>query len=94
MIDVEEIELPDGRKVRISARALDIDDHDDCPFCLGRATAHRGDGEDRNPFPRVDAPRGSAQWYESDYGLWLTGYGVGSAEPGGLLWYEQPNRAW
>jgi hypothetical protein len=92
MVDMEQFDLTDGRKARITQRALEIDDHDDCAFCLGRAAAHRGDGEDCNPFPEVDVRRGSDEWYESDYGLWLAGYGVGSTEPGGLLWYEQPNR--
>ena len=91
---MEELELPDGRKVRFTDRVLesDLDDHDDCPFCLGRSTAHRGDGEGHNPFPPVDVSQGSVEWYESDYGLWLAGHDLGSTEPGGLLWYEQPNR--
>jgi hypothetical protein len=93
MVGMEEFELPDGRKARITQRALEIDDHDDCPFCLGRAAAHRGDGEDRNPFPEVDFRRRSVEWCESDYGLWLEGHAIGSIEPGGLLWFEQPNRA-
>jgi len=93
MVGMGEFRLPDGRKVRITERALEnIDDHDDCPFCLGQAAAHRGDAEECNPFPEVDVRRGSDEWYESDYGLWLTGHSLGSTEPGGLLWYEQPNR--
>jgi len=49
---MEDFDLLDGRKVRFTERVLesDIDEHDDCPFCLGRAAAHRGDGEERNPF--------------------------------------------
>jgi hypothetical protein len=40
--DVEDFELlPDGRKVRFTDRALELfDDHDECPFCIGRAAAH------------------------------------------------------
>jgi hypothetical protein len=91
---MEEFELPDGRKVRFTDRVLesDLDDHDDCPFCLGRATAYRGDGEENNPFPPVDAAEGSVEWYESDYGLWRAGHDLGSTEPDGLLWYEQPKQ--
>lgn len=38
----EEFELPDGRKVRSTQRALEnLEDHDDCPFCLGRAASPR-----------------------------------------------------
>ncbi|MDI3312951.1 MAG: hypothetical protein QJR12_01290 [Mycobacterium sp.] len=42
---MEESDLPDDRELRITDRALEgMDaDHDDCPFCLGRAAAHRGD---------------------------------------------------
>jgi hypothetical protein len=93
MVGVEEFELPGGRKVWITQRALEnFDDHDECPFCLGRAAAHRGDDADCNPFPEVDVRKGSVEWYESDYGLWLAGHSLGSGEPGGLLWFEQPNR--
>lgn len=67
-------------------------DGDGCPFCLGRAAAHRGDGVEYNPFPAVDARRGLDEWDESDHGLWLQGHNVGSIEPGGLRWYEQPGR--
>ncbi|TXA39624.1 hypothetical protein DKM27_24300 [Mycobacterium tuberculosis variant bovis] len=89
----EEFELPDGRKVRSTQRALEnLEDHDDCPFCLGRAAAHCGDGNDSNPFPEVDFPPGSAQRYEDDHWLWGMGHSVGSTEPGGLLWFEEPNR--
>ncbi|MCH9736965.1 MAG: hypothetical protein K0U78_20835 [Actinomycetia bacterium] len=97
---MDEFELPDGRKVRFTDRALDNledlddhddhDDHDDCAFCLGRAAAHRGEDVDTNPFG--DVPRGSVRWYDTDYGMWLSGHEVGSTEPGGLLWFEQPNR--
>nr|BBX78176.1 hypothetical protein MFLOJ_19630 [Mycobacterium florentinum] len=91
--DDAEFELPDGRKVRITGRALEFfDDHDGCPFCIGRAAAHRGEPEDSNPYPAVDMSVGSVDRYETDYGLWLAGYGIGSTEPGGLLWFEQPNR--
>jgi hypothetical protein len=88
---MEEFELPDGQKVRVTDRALesDIDDHDGCPFCLGRAAAHRGDSGDDNPFSAAEVLNGSVEWYESDYGLWGAGHNVGSTEPGGLLWYEQ-----
>ncbi|EUA06435.1 hypothetical protein I546_5433 [Mycobacterium kansasii 732] len=92
MEDEEEFRLPDGRKVRITQRALEnFDDHDDCPFCLGRAAAHRGDGVDCNPFPKVDFPP-HMERYEDDHWLWGMGHAVGSEEPGGLLWFEQPNR--
>ena len=92
--DDEDFELlPDGRRLRITDRALEqFDDHDECPFCIGRAAAHRGESEDSNPYPLVDVAEGSVDWYETDYGLWLAGYGIGSTEPGGLLWFEQPNR--
>jgi hypothetical protein len=76
----------------ISERALEyVDEHDDCPFCLGRAAAHRGDGVETNPF--TDVPDASVKPYETDYGLWQVGHHLGSSEPGGLLWFEQPNRS-
>jgi hypothetical protein len=85
--------LTDGQKVLITERVREsIDDQDDRSFCVGRAAARRGDGEECNPFPRIYATQGSAQWYESDHGLWLAGHAVGSGESGGLLWYGQPNR--
>ncbi|MHA7649008.1 hypothetical protein ACX9NE_04420 [Mycobacterium sp. ML4] len=92
--DDEDCELLlDGRKVRITDRALELfDNHDECPFCLGRAAAHRGESEDSNPYVAVDVPQGSVDWYETDFGLWLAGYDIGTTEPGGLLWFEQPNR--
>jgi hypothetical protein len=53
----EDVDLPDGRKVRVTERALEnFDDHGECPFCQGRAAAHRGDGDGCNPFPKVDFP--------------------------------------
>jgi hypothetical protein len=69
---VEEFKLPDGGKVLFTGRVLesDLDDHDNCPFCLGRPPAHRGDGEEHNPFPPADVTKGSVDWYESDYRLW------------------------
>lgn len=83
----EDFQLPDSREVRITQRALEnFDDHDDCPFCQGRAAAHRGDGEDSNPFPKVDFPKGSSERYEDEHWLWAMGHAVGSDEPGGLLW--------
>lgn len=89
----EDVRLPDGRKVYITQRALEnFEDHGDCPFCLGRAAAHRGDDEDCNPFPKADFPKGSPERYEDDHWLWTMGHAVGSQEPGGLLWFEQPNR--
>lgn len=92
--DAEDFDLPDGRKLRITDKAREFfDDHDECPFCIGRAAAHRGEPEDSNPYPAVDVSEGSVDWYETDYGLWLIGYGIGSTEPGGLLWHEQPNRS-
>jgi hypothetical protein len=88
-----EFELPDGRSVRISDRVLEQadSDHLDCAFCLGRAAAHVGDQSETNPFTAPDAKPGSVDWYESDYGLWREGHHVGRAEPGGLLWFEQPS---
>jgi hypothetical protein len=52
---MEEFELANGQRVRITDRALDgLDsDHHDCPFCLGRAAAHRGEGQDANPFTPI-----------------------------------------
>jgi hypothetical protein len=91
--DDDSFTLPDGRKARFTDRLLELfDDHDECPFCIGRAAAHRGEGVETNPHPPVDVPQGSTEWYETDYGLWLTGHSLGSTEPGGLLWHEQPNR--
>ena len=87
MVGMEEFEVPNRRKVQITQRALEIDDHDDCPFCLGRAAAHRGEGEDGNPYPKPDARKGSVDLYETDYGVWLAGYGIGSNEPGGVPLY-------
>ena len=65
------------------------DDHDDCAFCLGRVAAHRGEPETTNPFTRTHSKIGSSGWYESDFGLWETGYGVGASEPGGVPWYAK-----
>lgn len=94
MLCMDEFELPGGRKVRFTDRALDnledLDGHDDCAFCQGRSAAHRGEAADTNPFG--DVPRGSVRWYDTDYGMWLSGHELGSTEPGGLLWFEQPNR--
>jgi hypothetical protein len=93
MKDREEFELPNGTRVRISDRLADIDDdHEDCPFCQGRSAAHRGEPEDSNPFPETEAETGTTEWHESDYGMWLCGHGIGVTEPGGLLWFEQPDR--
>lgn len=36
--------------------------------------------------------QGSPDRYEDDHWLWRQGYAVGAQEPGGLLWFEQPNR--
>jgi hypothetical protein len=47
------------------AGTLDGEDDADCAFCLGREAAHRGDGEDQNPFPKTDARKGSVDWYET-----------------------------
>ncbi|MBO0854621.1 MAG: hypothetical protein J2P18_12755 [Nocardia sp.] len=89
----EDFYLPDGRRVWITERALEnFEDHDDCPFCQGRAAAHRGCGEDRNPFVKVEFPQGSSELYEDDHWLWAQGHALGSKEPGGLLLFEQPNR--
>lgn len=90
---MDEFKLPDGRTVKITERALrDFNDHDNCSFCAGRAAAHRGESKDSNPFPPGDLPPASPQRYESDHWLWMAGHEVGATEPGGLLWYEQPNR--
>jgi hypothetical protein len=43
------------------AEALDDEDDGDCAFCLGREAAHRGEGEDQNPFPKTDARKGSIE---------------------------------
>lgn len=84
---MEEVEFPDGTAVEISKRVLEQgEDHDDCPFCLGRAAAHRGES---NPFPDVEPADDSISRHETDHGLWAVGHSVGSKEPGGLLWYEQ-----
>jgi hypothetical protein len=69
---MDDIELPDGRNVRITDRALEhLDDHDGCPLCLGRAAAHRGNGDDTNPFtdvPDVMEMAGSPTEGESSLG--------------------------
>lgn len=85
---MERFELSDGRKVSVPDR---IDEHDDCAFCNGRASAHRGELLDRNPFELSTAAPKSVAWYESDYAMWIEGHNLGGREPGGLLWYEQPN---
>jgi|GEM_PF-3510334 len=85
---MEEFELANGERVQISDRALDgLDsDHHDCPFCLGRATAHRGEGQDTNPFsPEPGVRPRTVGWYDSEYGLWLTGHSLGTTEPGGVV---------
>jgi|GEM_PF-5470398 len=56
------------------------EDHNDCAFCLGREAAHRGESEDQNPYPPTDARPGSIEWFDTDYGLWLAGHGIGSQE--------------
>lgn len=58
---------------------FDADDSD-CAFCVGREAAHCGESVDRNPYPESDARPGSIDWYETDYGLRLTGHGIGSHE--------------
>jgi hypothetical protein len=92
--DMSEFTMPDGRKVRITDRVFESfdEDHDDCPFCLGRAAAHRGEDRSVCPFPEVDFSDGATKYYETDYGLWMVGHDLGATEPGGLLWFEQPNR--
>jgi hypothetical protein len=52
---------------------------DECAFCMRREAAHEGKGEDHNPFTTTAEPGGDG-WYESDYGLWVTGYGIGVSE--------------
>ncbi|GAB4621067.1 hypothetical protein MAHJHV61_09660 [Mycobacterium avium subsp. hominissuis] len=42
------------------------EEHTDCAFCLGREAGHRGESEDRNPYPDTDARPGSIDWYETD----------------------------
>lgn len=57
----------------------DLDeDEGDCAFCLGREAAHRGESEDANPYPKTDARPGSTEWFDTDYGLWLAGHGIGA----------------
>ncbi|MBZ4560284.1 hypothetical protein GBO17_15370 [Mycobacterium avium subsp. hominissuis] len=56
----------------------DFDDDGDCAFCLGREAGRRGESEDQNPYPPTDARPGSAEWCETDYGLWLVGHSFGS----------------
>lgn len=73
---MEEFDLPDGREVRITERALaNVEDHDDCPFCQGRAAAHRGDGEDCNPSPRLTSlkVRQTATKTTTGYRRWVRG---------------------
>jgi hypothetical protein len=57
---------------------------EECAFCMGRDAAYEGNREDRNPFTKTAEP-GSEGWYDSDYGLWLTGYqfGLSGAAPHG-----------
>ncbi|BAX94245.1 hypothetical protein [Mycobacterium shigaense] len=66
---------------------FDDEDFDDDPgdfaFCLGREAAHRGESEDQNPYPETDARPGSIEWFDTDYGLWLAGHGIGSGESQG-----------
>ncbi|WP_136245909.1 hypothetical protein [Mycobacterium intracellulare] len=64
-------------------------DHSDCAFCLGREAAHRGESEDQNPYPTTDARPGSIEWYETDYGLWLTGHGLGAQEKERGAYWDQ-----
>jgi hypothetical protein len=67
MVSVDEFELPDGRKVRFTERALEnLNGHDNCAFCPGRAAAHRGDGEDTNPH--TDVPEGRQIGMTTDCG--------------------------
>lgn len=66
------------------------DDHTDCAFCLGREAGHRGETEDRNPYSTTDARPGSIDWYETDYGLWLTGHGLGAQEKERGAYWDQP----
>lgn len=56
------------------------DDPGDCAFCMGRAAAHRGADEAANPFPPVDLSANRDARYDTDYGMWLTGFGIGLAE--------------
>jgi hypothetical protein len=46
---------------------------------MRREAAHEGKGEDHNPFTKTAEPGGDG-WYESDYGLWVSGYGIGVSE--------------
>lgn len=64
-------------------------DHGDCAFCIGREAGHRGDSEDQNPYPKTDARPGSIDWYETDYGLWLTGHGLGAQEKERGAYWDQ-----
>jgi len=60
-------------------------------FCPDRAAAHRGEGVATSPF--IDVPNESVKWYDTDHGIWRAGHDLGCTEPGGLLWFEQPDRA-
>lgn len=65
------------------------EDEGDCAFCLGREAGHRGESEDQNPYPTTDARPGSVDWYETDYGLWLTGHGLGAQEEERGAYWDQ-----
>lgn len=47
---------------------------------MGRDAAYRGADETANPFPAVDLSADRKARYDTDYGMWLTGFGIGLAE--------------
>lgn len=85
--DKPEIKITD----EVQNRGLDPEDHDDCPFCRGRDAGHQGEPQSTNPFPHIDYPKDSDDKYEDPHWLWNEGWALGRMEPGGLLWFEQPN---
>jgi hypothetical protein len=54
---------------------------DVCAFCMGRQAAHDGKSKDRNPYPESTAFGGNSR-YDSDFGMWTTGYEIGLWESG------------
>jgi hypothetical protein len=63
-----------------------------CVLPRSRGRAPRGAGRvDSLSALRCRAEPSSTRWYESEFGQWEAGYSVGTQEPGGLLWFEQPS---
>ena len=88
---MDERDLAGCRQVRVPDGVLEREDQDDCPFCLGRSAAHRGEPAEANPFPPTGSSSNSLSWYESDVGSWGAGYSLGAIEQGRLLWFERPD---